>query len=75
MKERAVDGWTMLALFLILPGLTCFFTAWPTYRTGGHGRVTSAINWDGTPNRFLLTVGIACLSGFALGMLRFARRR
>jgi hypothetical protein len=74
-RHVKIDGWMMLGLLLVLPGFTCFFTAWPTYRTGGHGRVTSAIDWNGSPNRFLLAVGVACLLGFAVGLLRLARRR
>jgi hypothetical protein len=70
-----IDGWTTLGLLLVLPGLTCFFTAWPTRPTGGHGRITSAINWDGSPNRFLLVVGVACLLAFAAALLSLARRR
>ena len=74
-KAFAPDGWTMLGLLLVFPGLTCFFTAWPTRPTGGSGRVHSAIDWNGTPDRFLLTVGILSLAGFAVGLLRLAWQR
>lgn len=64
----------MLGLLLVFPGLVCFFKAWPTRPTGGHGRVTSAVDWDGSPHRFLLAVGVVSLLGFGFGLIRFARR-